>query len=452
MNIDLQSSLQKHFGFANFRPGQLEAIQNLLNGQHTLVVMPTGSGKSLVFQLAALHLPGITLVISPLVALMKDQVDSLMRRGIAATFINSTLPTSEQNRRLKDFAAGKYRLVYVAPERLRSVQFLEAMKHQKCSLLAVDEAHCISEWGHDFRPDYLRIAQFRAGLGYPLTAALTATATPQVQDDIARLLNLPKVRPVVTGFNRPNLVLEVRNITDQTGRLKALQELLSDHGEGAAIVYTGTRRDAEEVAEFLRVVVGVPAEHYHAGLPTDERTRIQDMFMSGRLSLISATNAFGMGIDRADVRQVIHYSIPGSLEAYYQEAGRAGRDEFPAKAVLLYSPEDRALQEWFIDSSALTREDLTVLYEALRPISDNQGYTTLEKLSLLTRQHEVKVKVGLAELEHAGMLVHLGDQGLRVRVRLHAWKAAEIQKIAEKIKLHQEHRRAQLSSMINYAE
>lgn len=452
MSTDIVSSLKKHFGFTSFRPGQAEAIESLLKCRHTLVVMPTGSGKSLVYQLAALHLPGITLVISPLIALMKDQVDSLERRNISATFINSTLSSSEQSQRLKSLVTGCYRIIYIAPERLRSNQFIHALQHQKVSLLAVDEAHCISEWGHDFRPDYLHIAQFRAVLGNPLTTALTATATPQVQDDIARLLDLTPVQRVVTGFNRPNLALEVRYITDSTSRLRALKELLTNPGEGATIIYTGTRRDAEEVADFVSTVVGSKALHYHAGLPTEDRTRIQDEFMSGDLSIVAATNAFGMGIDRPDVRQVIHYALPGSLEAYYQEAGRAGRDELPAKAVLLYSPEDRALQEWFIENSTITTEDLRLLFETLHPKSDRQESITMSDISTLTGMQEVKARVGLAVLERAGVLEHQGDEGMRMRVKLHGWKAPEIHEALKSQQKHQAHRKTQLEHMIAYAE
>lgn len=452
MNDNLVASLQSKFSFSSFRPGQAEAIQHLLDGKHTLVVMPTGSGKSLVFQLAGLLLPGLTLVISPLIALMKDQVDSLERRGIAATFINSTLPPNEQNQRLKRLNAGEYQIVYVAPERLRNTQFLTVLKQQKVGLLAVDEAHCISEWGHDFRPDYLHIAHFRAALGNPLTAALTATATPQVQEDIARLLGWQDSQRVVTGFNRPNLALEVRYTTDPTSRLRALQELLSDHRDGAAIVYTGTRRDAEEVAEFVRTVARVKAEHYHAGLPAEERTRIQDAFMAGDLPVVAATNAFGMGIDRPDVRQVIHYSLPGSLEAYYQEAGRAGRDELPARAVLLYLPEDRALQEWFIETSTITKDDLRILFEALNPANDPQLAITLSELSRLTSMQEVKLRVGLSALERAGALEHLWDDGLRMYIKRLTWQPTEIQAATEGLKAHQAHRLTQLEHMIAYAE
>ena len=451
-NAELVSSLQKHFGFTRFRPGQTDAIHSLLDGQHTLVVMPTGSGKSLVFQLAGVLLPGLTLVISPLIALMKDQVDSLERRGIPATFINSAVPLSEQNRRLKRLASGEYKIVYVAPERLRSTQFLNTVKKQAISLLAVDEAHCISEWGHDFRPDYLHIAQFRAAIGAPLTTALTATATPQVQDDIASQLNLPAVQRVVTGFNRPNLTLQVHYTSDLTSRLRAVQELLADHRDGAAIIYTGTRRDSEEVAEFVTTVVRIKAQYYHAGLLPEHRTHIQDAFMAGDLSVIAATNAFGMGIDRPDVRQVIHYSLPGSLEAYYQEAGRAGRDELPARAVLLYSPEDRALQEWFIEASAMSKDDLRLLFDAIRPSSDIQEAITVNDLSRLTALHEVKVRVGLAELERAGILEHEGDEGPRMRLKLSEWNAAEIRAAVERVKAHQAHRKTQLEHMIAFAE
>ena len=452
MNPDLQTELKKYFGFSSFRPGQGEAIQSLLSGKHTVAVMPTGSGKSLIFQLAAMHLSGITLVISPLIALMKDQVDALNRKEIPATFINSAIPPHEQKQRLTLLEKGEYKLVYVAPERLRNVTFLRTIQKITLSLLAIDEAHCISEWGHDFRPDYLHIANFRSTVGLPLTAALTATATPQVQDDIARLLNLNKPGRVVTGFNRPNLALEVRYTTDPTSRLRALQELLTDLRDGATIIYTGTRRDAEEVAEFVRTIGRSKADYYHAGLPAEDRTRVQDAFMAGDLSIVAATNAFGMGIDRPDVCQVIHYSLPGSLEAYYQEAGRAGRDELPARAVLLYTPEDRALQEWFIESSTITEKDLRILFETLRPAGDGQAFITHTELSRLTSMHEVKVRVGLSALERAEAVERLGDDGLLMQVKVHDWKPTEIQAVVEKLKEHQAHRRRQLEAMIAYAE
>ncbi len=447
---DLPSALQHYFGFPSFRPGQAEAVQSLLEGRHTLVVMPTGAGKSLVFQLAALLRQGLTLVVSPLIALMKDQVDALERRGIPATYINSALPVAEQNARLQRLAGGAYRLVYVAPERLRSVPFLNALRGQKIGLLAVDEAHCISEWGHDFRPDYLHLAETRRRLGNPLTVALTATATPQVQDDIVRLLELGTARRIVTGFNRPNLYFEVRSVSDPDPKLRALTELLSRPEAGAVIIYTGTRRDAEEVAGFLWEALHLPAEYYHAGLPAEERARIQNEFTAGRLNLICATNAFGMGIDRADVRQVIHYSLPGSLEAYYQEAGRAGRDGQPAQVTLLYDPQDRALQEYFIRNSALSEEHLRALYQAIP--AGREIWLTEDDLSLHTDLHPVQIRVGLAMLEQAGALEHLGDEGVRMLFRKREWQPNAIAQALARNREHLQHRYRQLESIVRYAE
>ncbi len=450
---NLLASLQAHFGFASFRPGQTDAIKCLLEGKNTLAVMPTGAGKSLIFQLAALQLDGLTLVISPLIALMKDQVDGLSHRDIAATYINSSLPAAEQNRRLEQLGQGKFRIVYISPERLRSVPFLEALRTQHICLLAVDEAHCISEWGHDFRPDYLYIARWRDSVSpcAPLTVALTATATPQVQDDIIRLLGLGKsTARIVTGFNRPNLTLNVLYTNGLNAKLRALNMLLSSRQAGANLMYTGTRREAEEAAEFLREVVHIPAEHYHAGLPAEERIRIQEAFITGALDCVAATNAFGMGIDRADVRQVIHFSMPGSLEAYYQEAGRAGRDGIRACATLLYDPQDRALQEFFIENSVLGARDLEVLYQAMPP--GKEIWSTTDELSRITSLHPVQIKVGLAELERAGALVHLGDEGLHMLFRRGQWDQSQIEKAAANSKQHVMRRQKQLDRMINYAE
>ena len=346
-NLD---ALLPRFGLSTFRPGQREVIATVLAGKDCLCVMPTGGGKSLCYQLPALALDGLTLVVSPLIALMKDQVDQLQARGFPVTFINSTLPVEEQYDRLDRVAAGEFRLAYVVPERFRSSRFLEAVRAVGLKLLAVDEAHCISQWGHDFRPDYARLGYFRRMLGNPTTIALTATATDVVRRDIVEHLALNEPRTFITGFARENLFYEV--LSPRTDREKAemLVKFLRET-PGTGIIYASTRKRTEEVAEIIGQQTPRRAAVYHAGLPPDERRATQEAFMSGRCEVIAATNAFGMGIDKADVRFVVHYNLPGSLEAYYQEAGRAGRDGKPSRCVMLYHGGDRYIQEFFIENS-----------------------------------------------------------------------------------------------------
>ncbi len=390
----LRAALERYYHYPAFRPGQLAALHHVLAGRDTLVVMPTGSGKSLIYQLAALVRPGTALVISPLVALMKDQADSLTRRGIAATYINSTLTVSEQSLRLNALAANQYKIVLVAPERLRSAAFRQALNQVPLSLLAIDEAHCLSQWGHDFRPDYLFIAQarrelqdaFRTEPHPPITLALTATATVRVQADIIKLLGLDDAERIVTGFNRPNLYLEVLNAPDVKTKLALTKQYLSNI-EGAGIIYTGTRRDTEEVADFVRQVGQLDAAPYHAGLDNETRHAVQDAFLAGDTPIVVATNAFGMGIDRPDVRFVLHYTMPGTLEAYYQEAGRAGRDGLPARATLIYSPKDSALHESFIVNDSPTENNLRDLHQYLQ----KNPRTSLEAIEQALDLREVRL-------------------------------------------------------------
>jgi ATP-dependent DNA helicase RecQ len=350
----LDTALQT-LGYRDFRPGQREAVDTLLAGRCVLLVAPTGGGKSLCYQLPAVLLPGTTLVISPLIALMHDQVAALTARGIAASFLASTLPPEEIRERLARFARGEYRLLYVAPERLTSGAFRDALARATCPLVAIDEAHCISEWGHDFRPEYMQIGALLAALPGARVLACTATATPIVRDEILGRLGLPPDTPqLVRGFARPNLALRAVEVAGARDRATSVDAALAEAlgtpkaGRGSAIVYAPTRRAAEAEAGRL-AQAGWRAAVYHAGLSADARDQAQRAFMSGAVDLVCATNAFGMGIDRADVRAVVHLGPPGSIEAYYQEVGRAGRDGGDALGLLCWSQQDLPLRRRLLE-------------------------------------------------------------------------------------------------------
>jgi ATP-dependent DNA helicase RecQ len=406
--IEIPESLLPRFGLSSFRPGQKEVISTVLAGRDCLCVMPTGGGKSLCYQLPALAQEGLTLVVSPLIALMKDQVDQLAARGIPVTFINSTLDVAEQYDRLDRMAAGEFHLVYVVPERFRSSRFLEAVRASKLNLLAIDEAHCISHWGHDFRPDYAKLGYFRRILGNPPTIALTATATDNVRRDIVELLDLKEPEVFITGFARENLFYEIRSPRSDREKAEMLVDFLGET-PGSGIIYASTRKRTEEVAAIVAQKTKRKVAVYHAGLPPEERRATQEAFMSGRSQVIVATNAFGMGIDKADVRFVVHYTLPGSLEAYYQEAGRAGRDGQPSKCIMLYHGSDRYIQEFFIENSYPGPETIAQVYDFLREREEDPIQLTQQDVKEQLRLSIGDAGVGNCEqiLESAGALERL---------------------------------------------
>jgi ATP-dependent DNA helicase RecQ len=414
------TTLLTKFGLSSFRPGQRDVINAVADGKDVMCVMPTGGGKSLCYQLPSLARDGMTIVVSPLIALMKDQVDSLQHLGISAKLINSSLSASEQAEVMGEMANGQLDLVYVAPERLRNGRFLEAIGSANVSLLAVDEAHCVSEWGHDFRPDYSRLGRFRERyLGGVQTIALTATATPIVRDDISALLGLNSPIVFVTGFARTNLHFGVIHAKSDQEKNERLTEYLESQ-TGSGIIYAATRKRCEELAEWLPEKTRRPIGVYHAGLEPDQRRRVQDEFMSGKLSAIVATNAFGMGIDKADIRFVAHYNMPGSLEAYYQEAGRAGRDGQTSDCLLLFSYSDRYIQEFFIENRYPSRGSVKKVYEYLLSREEDPIELTLDQVREAIDVKDGSEAIGTAEtlLARAGVLKRMDSNANYAVIRI----------------------------------
>ena len=358
--MDSSAVLRKYFGHTAFRPGQERLVTGILSGRDALGIMPTGGGKSICYQVPALLLPGLTLVISPLISLMKDQVAALTAAGVDAAFLNSSQDLEESRAVWSALRRRALRLLYVAPERLENPRFLELVSSLDIPLVAVDEAHCISQWGQDFRPSYLKIADFVAGLPCrPVLAAFTATATAKVQEDIVGQLSLQDPVRVVTGFDRPNLFFDVRR---PKNKLTSLMALLSERRGRSGIVYCATRSSVERVCQGL-LDFGIPATRYHAGLSEEERRRNQDDFRFDRRTVMVATNAFGMGIDKSNVSFVIHYNMPKNLESYYQEAGRAGRDGEPADCILLYGAGDVVTAKLLMENSSQNEEKRELLQQ-----------------------------------------------------------------------------------------
>ncbi len=368
----LVEKLQEIFGHASFRPGQREVIDALLRGRHALAVLPTGGGKSLLYELPSQIVENATVVVSPLISLMKDQEARLHSKGITnAMYVNSSLDPEETGKRLADFRAGRCKLLYVAPERFTLPWFTQMMSDVRVHLVAVDEAHCVSEWGHDFRPDYLRLRDAIACVRPVTVLAVTATATPRVRGEIIEKLGLSNPLVHVATFDRPNLFFSVARVSDRAGGLAAA---LRDT-PGTAIVYVNRRADAEEVAAALRNV-GISAAHYHAAMPSGARSAVQEEWQIGKTRVIVATIAFGMGIDKPDVRAVFHYQYPASLEEYYQQVGRAGRDDRPAKCIAFYDPDDKGFHRWVMDQEFPDREGIAQVFGLVQ-----KGMTEPEILS-----------------------------------------------------------------------
>lgn len=340
--------LKKYYGFQKFKEGQEEVISSILNKNDTVAIMPTGSGKSICYQIPAMIFSGVTIVISPLISLMKDQVDALKEMEIPATYINSSLDYRQVEFRFKETAQGKYKLLYIAPERLRSSRFINLLRKINVSMVAIDEAHCVSQWGHDFRPSYLHISKLvNKFSNRPIVSAFTATATPEVREDISKQLNMIEHNAFITGFDRENLTFKLRKGIDKD---QFILEYIDVNDDIPGIIYVATRKEVDRIDKMLSSA-GYKTARYHAGLSDQEREKTQEAFLYDNVNIVIATNAFGMGIDKSNVRYVIHYNMPKNIESYYQEAGRAGRDGEPADCILLYAPHDKHIQKFLIDQT-----------------------------------------------------------------------------------------------------
>jgi ATP-dependent DNA helicase RecQ len=396
--IDISAAAQKLLGFKSLRPGQREAIQSLLEGRDTLLVQPTGSGKSAVYQIAGSLLAGSTVIVSPLIALQKDQADSIQASELDETaVVNSTLSASEHEQTLERIEAGEIEFIFLAPEQLRNPETLDRLRNAGISLFAIDEAHCISHWGHDFRPDYLELAHVIEALDHPVTLAMTATASKEVRAEIIERLGMRDPRVFVHGFDRPNISLRVDLFSEEDEKLEAVVKRV-EFAEKPGIVYVATHKHAETLAKELKDRC-VDAVFYHGGLKAKDRDEIQDRFMKGEVPVIVATNAFGMGVDKPDIRFVYHADVSDSVDAYYQEVGRAGRDGEPAEAVLFYRPGDISAQRYKTGAGRVNTADLQAITDAL---VSNEKSASAQELSHRTGLSQRKVINIVHKLEEVG--------------------------------------------------
>jgi ATP-dependent DNA helicase RecQ len=401
----LETSLYELFGFREFHPGQEEVVTRVMHGEDTLAILATGAGKSLCYQLPALLLEGTTVVVSPLIALMKDQLDMLSERGFRNNVaLNSTLSEEQEAAAIKRVASGSIDIVFVTPEKLEDQQFLAMLAKIKVPLFVVDEAHCISQWGHDFRPAYLALGQVIETLGKPTVLALTATATPAVREDILLQLGIPETKTIVKGFDRPNLRYEVIRAENEAAKLKSLKGLFENGLDGTGIIYTATIKNALEVQKYLHDQLDLPAAVYHSKLQKHDRNSVHELFMGEAIRAVVATNAFGLGIDKPNIRFVVHYDLPGSVEAYTQEAGRAGRDGGVSRCILLYRMSDTRVQNYFLTGKYPDIEDVQKVFGTLEYFGGQADGVSLADLRKISQLPLTKLKVVLALLKKAGFI------------------------------------------------
>jgi ATP-dependent DNA helicase RecQ len=396
----LEDALRELFGFEGFHPGQVDVITRVIAGQDTLAILATGAGKSLCYQLPALLFGGTTIVVSPLIALMKDQVDMLAERGVHdIVALNSTLSEEQEAKAMERIGRGEIQIIYVTPEKLEDEAFVALLRTLQIPLFVVDEAHCISAWGHDFRPAYLALGQVIAALGHPTVLALTATATPAVREDILLQLGIPLTKTIVKGFDRPNLCYEVFRADSEAAKLRALKDLFNTGLDGTGIVYTATIKNALEVQKFLHDQLNLPAAVYHSRLQKHDRVSVHELFMGEAIRAVVATNAFGLGIDKPNIRFVVHYDLPGSVEAYTQEAGRAGRDGDPSRCILLYRMSDTRVQNYFLTGKYPDIEDVQKVFGTLEYFGGQENGVSLADLRKISQLPLTKLKVVLALLK-----------------------------------------------------
>jgi ATP-dependent DNA helicase RecQ len=444
----LRDRIRDYFGFHRFRPGQAEAVDSALQGRDTLVVMPTGSGKSLCFQLTALALEGITVVVSPLISLMKDQVDNLLLNGVWAVGMNSTLTPPEKIAAENDITFGRASIVYTTPERLADPHFRQLLRARKVELFVVDEAHCVSQWGHDFRPDYLALREAIDDLGSPPVMALTATATPDVIADILAQLRMPDAEVVHTGFYRANLELNVVRARGEAAKRALLLEQLQQTN-GTGIIYSATIKAVEELTAFLKSA-GLEADGYHGRLSARRRAEAQDRFMADEFKALVATNAFGLGIDKRDIRFVLHYHLPGTTEAFYQEFGRAGRDGDRAASALLYDPEDRKLLRFFQAKSYPDGDDLNNAHHTLKLLHHRPEPPTLPEILAITPLSAARMKVSLSLFTARGIVRY--ETGGHYRLMRPDMTRDELARAGQSYRDRQDRDVRKHQEMVEYAE